>query len=106
MRSMHDEASDVRRELDLHIRPDEGVARGTGYVVDTLCSAREAMRAGAYENVVRAAIRFGNDTDTTACVAGGVAGVRDGVSAIPERWLARLRGRELVDPLVEQLTAR
>jgi ADP-ribosylglycohydrolase len=41
--------------------------------------------AGSYETVVRAAIRLGNDTDTTACVAGGLAGLRDGVGALPQR---------------------
>ena len=72
-------------------------------MVDCLRSARWALGQGTYEDVVRAAIRLGNDTDTTACVAGGLAGVRDGVSAIPRRWLDALRGRELVDPLVERI---
>ena len=41
---------------------------------------------------MKAAIALGNDTDTTACVAGGIAGVRDGAAAIPARWRDRLRG--------------
>lgn len=106
LRAMYAADSDVRNELEFHIRPDdEGVVRGTGYVVDCLRSARHALAAGPYEAVVRAAIRLGNDTDTTACVAGGLAGVRDGLAGIPSRWLERLRGRELVDPLVEQLVS-
>ena len=76
---------------------------GSGYVVDCLRSALGAVQAGPYERVVKAAIALGNDTDTTACVAGGIAGVRDGVGAIPERWLSRLRGRDLVDPLLAKL---
>lgn len=96
--------SEARAELDFHVRPEEdGAVNGTGYVVDCLRSARWALGQGTYEDVVRAAIRLGNDTDTTACVAGGLAGVRDGVSAIPRRWLDALRGRELVDPLVERI---
>ncbi len=67
--------------------PDEEPAgRGSGYVVDCLRSARLALTAGSYESVVRAAIRLGNDTDTTACVAGGLAGLRDGIEGIPQRW--------------------
>ncbi len=46
--------------------------------------------------VVRAAIGLGHDTDTTACVAGG----------IPPRWLHALRGRPLVDPRLVEKVAR
>lgn len=94
-------------ELESSIRPDDAPeGRGGGYVVDCLRSARLALRAGPYESVVKAAIALGNDTDTTACVAGGIAGVRDGVAAIPARWRDRLRGAELCDPIVEALLAR
>jgi ADP-ribosylglycohydrolase len=94
-------------ELEFHIRPDDGApGRGSGYVVDCLRSARWAVSQGGYEQVVKAAIALGDDTDTTACVAGGLAGLRDGVAAIPPRWLGALRGRELVDPLLARLVAR
>ena len=77
--------------------------RGSGYVLDCLHSARAACRETSYETAVKAAIAFGNDTDTTACVAGGIAGVRHGAAGIPTRWLEALRGRELVEPLLEEL---
>lgn len=78
---------------------------GSGYVVDTLHVARDALAAApTYEGVVRRAIAWGLDTDTSACVAGGLAGVRDGVEGIPARWLAALRGRELVDALLARLS--
>jgi len=64
------------------------------------------MTAGPYVDVVRAAIALGHDTDTTAAVAGGIAGLRDGIEAIPPRWLGRLRGREMVQPFVDALCAR
>ncbi|MEQ1566285.1 MAG: ADP-ribosylglycohydrolase family protein [Myxococcota bacterium] len=80
--------------------------RGSGYVVDTLHVARIALAAGSYEQVVKRAIAFGLDTDTTAAVAGGLAGLRDGVEAIPERWRAGLRGVEQVEPLLARLAAR
>jgi ADP-ribosylglycohydrolase len=91
-------------QLEFHIRPRESApGTGSGYVVDCLRSARQVMRAGTYEAVVRAAVALGRDTDTTACVAGGIAGVRDGVDAIPARWLSQLRGRTLAEPLIEAL---
>ena len=83
-----------------------GEGSGSGYVLDCLWSARTALTAGSYEDVVRAAVAMGNDTDTTACVAGGIAGLRDGVGAIPARWRAALRGKELLAPLREKLLAR
>ena len=76
---------------------------GSGYVVDCLRSARWATEAGSYEQVVKAAISLGNDTDTTACVAGGIAGIRDGIDAIPQRWRTRLRGQELYRDELQQL---
>jgi ADP-ribosylglycohydrolase len=95
-----------RAELEEHVRPDEPPApraRGTGYVVDTLLTVRSVISEPSYERVVQAAIAHGRDTDTTACVAGGLAGARGGVGAIPPRWLGALRGRELAEPLIEAL---
>ncbi|BAC88054.1 gsr0113 [Gloeobacter violaceus PCC 7421] len=60
---------------------------------------------GAYEQVVKLAVSLGNDTDTTACLAGGIAGLQQGIEAIPERWQARLRGGALYRPLLERLLA-
>lgn len=81
-------------------------ASGTGYVVDSLASARAALAAGTdYASVVREAIALGNDTDTTAAIAGGLAGIRFGHRGIPARWLATLRGAELLQPLRRALLA-
>jgi ADP-ribosyl-[dinitrogen reductase] hydrolase len=79
--------------------------RGSGFVVDTLRSAQAVQSAGDYASIVRAAIALGNDTDTTACVAGGIAGIRFGLAGIPAHWLADLQGRDIVEPLVAQLIA-
>jgi ADP-ribosylglycohydrolase len=57
----------------------------------------------SYEAVVKAAIALGHDTDTTACIAGGLAGIKYGVDAIPERWMQVLRGKDLVEPLLDEL---
>lgn len=104
LRAIYGAESPERAELEDFIRPDELVeGRGSGYVLDCLHSARWAVRAGSYEQVVKAAIGLGHDTDTTACVAGGIAGIRDGVGAIPERWRGGLRGQGLVVPLVQRL---
>jgi ADP-ribosylglycohydrolase len=49
---------------------------------------------------------LGDDTDTTAAVAGGLAGIRDGVSAIPFRWRLNASGQRLVEPMLERLLER
>jgi ADP-ribosyl-[dinitrogen reductase] hydrolase len=78
-------------------------ASGSGYVLNSLWSARIALQQPTYESVVRAAIAFGNDTDTTACIAGGLAGVRDGIGAIPVHWRESLRGRSVYEPALQKL---
>ena len=54
-----------------------------------------------YERVVKGAVSFGNDTDTTAAIAGGLAGIAFG--GIPERWLSALRDKVYVDALIQNL---
>lgn len=107
LRAMLVSGSEEEEALEWHVRPDERAeGSGSGYVIDTLRSARQVVGAhDSYEGVVKAAVALGNDTDTTACVAGGLAGVRHGEDGIPERWRSALRGRELVEPLVEALVA-
>jgi len=104
LRDIYGRASQEYAELEWAIRPDDPPeGRGSGYVVDSLRSARWALQAGGYEQAVKAAISLGHDTDTTACIAGGIAGIRDGIGAIPKRWRAQLRATELVEPLVGRL---
>lgn len=108
LEALHPPGTDLRRELDDGIRPraEDFPAKGSGYVVDTLHSVLFALRQPNFELAAKTAVAFGNDTDTTACVAGGIAGVRHGMSAIPPRWMKALRGKEMVDPLLEKLVAR
>jgi len=107
LRTIYGGDSPEYAELEAHIRPDDPAeGQGSGYVVDCLRSARWAVGKGSYEQVVKAAVSLGHDTDTTACVAGGIAGIRDGIGAIPERWRNGLRGQELVKPLVDRLLQR
>lgn len=92
--------------LDEIILPEQPYrTRGSGLVVDTLRSAQAVQSEGNYADIVRAAIMLGNDTDTTACVAGGIAGIRFGLEGIPAQWREELRGRDIVAPLVAQLIA-
>jgi hypothetical protein len=61
------------------------------------------MEEESFEDVIRTAILFGNDTDTTAAIAGGLAGIRFGLAGIPKRWLRQLRGFDVAEPLLTRL---
>ncbi|MCL2466126.1 MAG: ADP-ribosylglycohydrolase family protein [Micrococcales bacterium] len=74
---------------------------GGGYVVASFRAARWLLtRCSSYEETVKRAIMLGNDTDTTAAIAGGLAGIVFG--GIPDRWLGALRGRDQVEALLAQ----
>lgn len=107
LRELYPDPSPEHQELEWSIRPDdEPVGHGSGYVVDCLRSARMANLEADYENAVRSAVLLGNDTDTTATVTGGIAGIRYGVEGIPARWREKLRGQKLYQPLLEALLVR
>jgi ADP-ribosyl-[dinitrogen reductase] hydrolase len=64
-----------------------------GAVWPTLGTAVWALRQGwTYEDAMRHVIDVGGDTDTIACVAGGLIGAVQGIQAIPSRWTTPLRG--------------
>jgi ADP-ribosyl-[dinitrogen reductase] hydrolase len=77
---------------------------GRGYVVDCFWSAWDAFTSGdSYRAVVERAIAYGYDTDTTACVAGGLAGIYWGRTGIPDQWLEGMLGRDVVEPILTKL---
>ena len=79
---------------------------GRGRVWDSFWSAWDAFAgAGSYRETIERAIAYGNDTDTTAAIAGGLAGIHWGTDGIPAEWLAGMRGREVASPLVDRLLA-
>lgn len=94
-------------EFAEHVLPRiGGPISGSGYVVDSLvASHRLLVDHSAYADVVRHAVALGDDTDTTAAIAGGLAGLRGGIDQIPVRWQDMLRGRDILDPLLERLIA-
>jgi ADP-ribosylglycohydrolase len=74
---------------------------GGGWVLDSFWSAWEAFAAGtSYRDVIERCVRLGHDTDTTACIAGGLAGLRWGVAGIPGEWLDGLRGKQMVEGIL------
>lgn len=69
----------------------EGI--GNGSVWGCLAQAVWALRRNdRFMDVLADAIDLGKDTDTVACVAGAIAGAREGASAIPKGWLGPVHG--------------
>lgn len=60
----------------------------SGHVIDTLEAALWVnFQNDSYFDAVLHAVNLGDDTDTTGCVAGGLAGLIHGEVGIPEEWL-------------------
>ena len=77
--------------------PRERVGSG-GYVLDTYRAALWCLvTTSSYEECALAAVNLGEDTDTTAAVAGALAGIVYGMEGIPEGWLSALRGRDVIE---------
>jgi ADP-ribosylglycohydrolase len=77
----------------------------TGYVLHTLQASLWCLLTTAnYEECVLRAVNLGGDTDTTGCVAGGLAGVHYGLSAIPDKWKNALPRRSELDRLFERFS--
>ena len=71
---------------------DSRLPNGGGYVVDTFVSMVWALQQGngQYLPSVRAAISLGNDTDTVACVTGGLAAWANGMTPEAMDWFRQL----------------
>jgi len=65
-----------------------------------------AALPGDFEGAVRLAANHSGDSDSTAAIAGNIAGTLLGVGAIPRRWLDVLEERDLIDRLAVALHER
>ena len=108
LRQIYRNMPEYAKELEWSIRPDgpwEGT--GSGYVVDSLRSAFMLLeQTKSYEESVKRAVYLGNDTDTTACITGGLTGIFYGFSSIPERWISMLKERNRAEELFQKLLCR
>jgi ADP-ribosyl-[dinitrogen reductase] hydrolase len=79
----------VAAEPRFRFVPYTGLA--TGYIVDTLQTALHFFFATrSFEECLVAVVNQGGDADTTAAIAGAIAGAYHGPDSIPRRWLRRL----------------
>jgi ADP-ribosylglycohydrolase len=83
----------------------EDEIRSSGYVLDTLeASIWCLLTTQSYEESVLRAVNLGSDTDTTAAVTGGLAGLYYGFGSIPEAWLQQVARRNDIDDLAKRFS--
>ena len=76
------------------------------YVIDTLeASLWCLLNSSSYSEAVLKAVNLGSDTDTTAAVTGGLAGIYYGVEDIPTEWLEQIARKEDIITLATRLEA-
>ncbi|PHJ58799.1 crystallin [Nostoc linckia z18] len=82
--------------------PVEEINSG-GYVIDTLESSLWCLlNSSSYSEAVLKAVNLGGDTDTTAAVTGGLAGIYYGVENIPRQWMNQIARKQDIIYLAER----
>jgi len=84
--------------------PETAIKSG-GYVIHTLeASVWCLLNSDSFEQAVLTAVNLGEDTDTTGCVTGGLAGLCYGLESIPQDWLDAIVRKEDIGKLLMQFT--
>ncbi len=80
------------------------LVQSSGYVVHALEAAIWSVaRTSDFRSAVLTAANLGDDADTTAAIAGQLAGALYGMSRIPAEWLDKLAWRPRIEALGRQL---
>ena len=105
-RSIHqDEIKLFHRLLvhNIHHFSEERIS-SSGYVIDTLeTSIWCLLTTDTYREAVLKAVNLGHDTDTTAAVTGGLAGLLYGYENIPKEWRKKIARRKDIERLAERI---
>ena len=79
---------------------------GSGYVVNTLEAALWCLlTTNNYKECVLKAVNLGEDTDTVAAIAGGLAGALYGYDSIPKEWRDTLIKADYIENMCERAFA-
>lgn len=88
---------------DISIYPEDEI-KSSGYVLHSLeASLWCFLNSENYSEAVLKAVNLGEDTDTTAAITGGIAGIFYGFENIPVEWVADLVRKDDIEKLCEKL---
>jgi ADP-ribosylglycohydrolase len=90
-------------QQDIQEVPQQEILSG-GYVIESLeASLWCFLKTNSYKEAVLTAINFGHDTDTTAAITGGLAGIYYNAQNIPKHWIDGLARIEDIKKLADRL---
>jgi len=82
--------------LNIKSIPRERIS-DTSHAPMTLMAALWCLsHTSSYKQCVLEAVALGDDTDTVAAIAGGLAGILYGFNSIPKLWCFQLRGKQII----------
>lgn len=86
--------------------PEEQIF-SSGYVVHSLeASIWCFLTTETYKEAILKAVNLGEDTDTTAAITGGLAGLLYGFEGIPKKWIKLLARKRDIFDLAERLSKK
>ena len=81
--------------------------RSGGYVIEVLeSSIWFFLNRESYEETILSIINIGHDTDTSAAIAGGLAGIYYGLNGMPDYWIASIARMEDIMELGNKLNEK
>lgn len=102
-KTCHEELEYYEELLDIEVLSEYEADEitGSGYVVDSITASIWCLvTTDSYKDCVLKAVNLGDDTDTTAAIAGGLAGQYYGVDGIPTEWIKCLQGKNIISEVV------
>ena len=87
--------------LNIQNLPRDEIKSG-GYTISSLeASIWCLLNNENYKDTLLQAVNLGHDTDTTACIVGGLAGIYYGYEEIPNEWIDELARLDYIEDLIE-----
>ena len=106
LNSLKDCSGVYERLPHIHTLPRTEIS-SSGYILHSLEAAVWClMNTESYRDCVITAVELGDDTDTVAAIAGGLAGIYYGIggkNGIPEEWINALAKREWIEELINKI---
>ena len=103
-----DEKNHFKRITDFEVlQLNRGGIKSSGYVIDSLEAALWCLfNSTNYKEAVLKAVNLGNDTDTTAAITGGLAGILFGLEHVSSKWIKALAKLSLIEKLIDDFICK